>query len=178
MAYFKNFSQITYDYTIKTDKTPIVDTIVDLTERVSMNISKEDIKTLCDEYVIPTGITPEQIAASLYNDPFLHWTILYVNGIANLSSEWPVSENVLSTFVTKKYGFGNEYNTHHYEKMPEGIVIDSKFCIDIYGETPVLVTNYDHEFALNEQKRIILVIKPVYISSFVNSFENAKIGVQ
>lgn len=95
----------------------------------------------------------------------------------SLSSDWPISENALAVFVSKKYGIGNEYNTHHYEKMPEGIRIDQQFCIDTYGETPVLFTNYDHEFSLNEQKRVISVIKPAYISAFVVAFENAKIGV-
>ena len=176
MGYFTNFSLITYDYTIKGDKSAIIETIVDLTERVKLNISQADMINLCDEYVIPTGVKPEQIAASLYNDPLLHWTILYVNGVMNLSSEWPISENALATFVTKKYGSGNEYNTHHYEKMPEGITIDQQFCLDTYGETPILFTNYDYEFALNEQKRVILVIKPSYISAFVVAFNNAKIG--
>lgn len=173
MGYFTNFSLITYDYTIKSDKNAIIETIVDLTERIKMNISKADMINLCDEYLIPTGIKPEQIAASLYNDPLLHWTILYVNGIMNLSSEWPISENALAVFVTKKYGTGNEYNTHHHEKMPEGITIDPQFCIDVYGETSLLVTNYDHEFALNEQKRIILVVKPSHIPAFVTAFNSA-----
>lgn len=177
MGYFTNFSLITYDYTIKSDKNFIIETIVDLTERIALKISASEMVNLCNEYVIPTGVKPEQIASALYNDPFLHWTILYINGIMNLSSEWPISENALSTFVTKKYGAGSEYNTHHYEKMPEGITIDRQFCFDTYGETAVLVTNYDYEFALNEQKRIILVVKPAYISAFVVAFNNAKIGV-
>lgn len=177
MGYFTNFSSITYDYTIKSDKNVIIESLVDLTERITLYISKNDMVNLCDEYVIPTGIKPEQISASLYNDPLLHWTILYVNGIMNISSEWPINENALSAFVTKKYGVGNEYNTHHYEKMPEGITIDKQFCIDTYGETPVLLTNYDHEFAINEQKRIILVIKPDYISAFVVAFNSAMTGV-
>lgn len=176
MGYFTNFSLITYDYTIKTDPLKIIETIPDLTERIKLNISSDSLTLLCNEYMIPSNIKPEQISAILYNDPLLHWTILYINGITNISSDWPLSDNALNSYVTSKYGAGNEFVTHHYEKMPEGITVDYQFCVDTYSEQPTLITNYDYEAMLNDQKRIIKVIKPEYISMFVQMFNNSLLG--
>jgi hypothetical protein len=176
MSYFKNFSLITYDYTIKSDPLNIIETIPDLTERINLNISLDNLAQLCNEYLITSNTKPEQLSAILYNDPLLHWTILYINGISNLSAEWPLSDIALSAYITTKYGVGNEFVTHHYEKMPEGIYVDYQFCIDTYGETPTLITNYDYESMLNDQKRIIKVIKPEYIAMFVQMFNNSLLG--
>jgi hypothetical protein len=116
------------------------------------------------------------MAARLYNDPLLHWTIMYINGLSSLTAEWPINELALFDFITKKYGAGHEYDTHHYEKMPEGIWIDNDFCTATYGEDAKLYTNYDYEYAMNEQKRFIKVIKPAYISGFVQAFRNATVA--
>lgn len=169
--YFEHFDTIKYNFTIKSDNAPIIENITDLTQRTTLKISDSDLEKMCDKYIIQSGMTPEQVAASLYNNPTLHWTILYINNICNVNEEWPISEYELSKFVTKKYGSSFEYNTHHYEKMPEGIWMDSQFIIDTFGENPRLVTNYDYEYEKNEQKRYIKVIKPEYITAFTTSFE-------
>lgn len=174
MTYFKDFDIIEYDFTVR-GELPIIESIVDLMERVHLNITSEDLTKLCDRYLIVGATRPEEIAANLYNDPFLHWTILYVNSISNIYAEWPINDVSLSNFVTKKYGTGHEYDTHHTEKMPERIWMDEQFCSDTYGEDVRNVTNYDYEYELNEVKRQILVIKPEYISQFVRLFKGAMI---
>ena len=175
MAYFKDFSFIKYDYTIPQDVKPIIDVVVDLTQRIQLNISEEDLAKLCDEYIVSDNITPESIAARVYNNPFLHWTILYVNNITDLSAGWPMSGNLLRDFITKKYGAGNEYATHHYETL-EGVWIDPDFAIEIYGIAPKNITNYDFEYNINESKRHIKIIKPSYIARFVQSFQEASVN--
>jgi len=175
MSYFKKFSYIDYDYTLK-GELPRKEVIVDLMQRVQLNISKNDLNVLCDEYIVGPHMTPELIAYKLYNDPLLHWTILYVNDITDIHAEWPLSDQDLFSFVTKKYGSGNEYNVHHYEKMPERLVIDADFCVSVYNETPRTVTNFDYESEKNELKHHIKVIKPEHISNFVQTFQNALIN--
>lgn len=172
MSYFNNFDFIAYDFTIK-GETPIVETIVDLTERVQLKISKEDLAKFCDDYVIPDGMKPEQIASVLYNDPFKHWTILYINNINDVHSDWPMSDAALHDFIVKKYGVDNVSATHHYEKMPERLVVDEAFCKAVYNEDAVLVTNAEYEATLNDLKRFIKVIKPEYIVGFVKAFNEA-----
>lgn len=175
MTYFKDFSFIKYDYTIPQDAFPVIDTIVDLTQRIQFNISNSDLAKICDEYIVADNTTPESIAANVYNDPFLHWTIMYVNDITDLHAGWPLSGTALSEFVTKKYGTGNEENTHHYETL-EGVWIDQDFCLEVYGINPKNITNYDYEYIKNELKRHIKIIKPTYISRFVQAFKEASLN--
>jgi hypothetical protein len=174
--FFSDFNVITVDYTIKGDKTPIVENIVDLLQRVNLKISDKDKKQMCDDYLLPDGMTPEQAASILYNDPFLHWTILYINNIGSIISEWPMPEISLAAYVTKNYGAGKEYDSHHYEKMPERLVIDDQFCLDNYGYHAQIITNYDYEYELNEMKRFIKVVKPAYIDTFVGLFKNSLVA--
>lgn len=171
MTYFKNFSTVKYDFTNRRDATPIIETIVDVTSRVHLNISEKDLNALCEEYIVGDGITPEMIAASLYNDPFLHWTILYINNIADIHKDWPLSDIALNAFITKKYGVGNENNIHHYE-TEAGVTIDVDFAQSTYGTTPIAITNYDYEHEKNELKRHIKIIKPAFISKFVQLFKD------
>src|SRR3990170_2761986 len=127
MTFFKDFPRISYDFTIRSDDGDIVEYITDLSQRVQLKISAADLARLCDDYTIVAGTKPEQIAYNLYGNPLLHWTILYVNGIHDIHGDWPMNESDLSKFVTKKYGDGNEYATHHNEKMPEQIWMDGDF---------------------------------------------------
>jgi len=174
--FFSNFDIIPYDYTIRgKDTVPIIENIVNLTQRTQLSISDDDLKNLTIEYLIPTGIKPEQIASKLYNDPQLHWTILYINDITDITTQWPINESALYAFVTKKYGAGNENLTHHYEKMPERITIDPTFCYSTYGQVARIVTNYDYETDLNESKRFIKAINPLYIASFVQMWQAAQV---
>lgn len=172
MTYFKTFNTINYDFTVPSDTTPIIENITDTARRTYLNITQENLDNLCDTYIVQSGMRPEHIAEKLYNNPRLHWTILFVNKISDVNAEWPIDENSLVDFVEKKYGAGNANNVHHYEKMPEGIVMDPAFVLATYGENALLVTNYEHEYNLNEGKRIIKVIKPQNIPSFVTMFES------
>lgn len=170
MTYFSKFNQIQYDFTVPSDLSPIVTTITDIDRRVNINISAAQLNTMCNTFIVPSGKRPEQIAEELYNDPGLHWTIFFINGLNDLASGWPMNERDMYAFIIKKYGTGNEYNTHHFEKMPEGVWMDQQFVTDMYGETALLVTNYDYENDVNDRKRIIKVIKPEFIAAFVLTY--------
>lgn len=93
--------------------------------------------TLFYDYDVREGDTPELIAYKYYKDPFRYWLVLYSNGIIDPQSEWPLTNNVLSSYIVDKYkqdtanslnipvssvSSGNvmSYVTatvHHYEKV-------------------------------------------------------------
>jgi hypothetical protein len=171
MTAFTNFPAITYDFTSKTDAIPVVETIQDLTTKISLIISDADMENLCFRYTIKNGELPQTISQNTYGTFDYDWTILYINTIANLNAEWPLTDLELIAYATTKYGFNNLYNIHHYEKLPEGLVMDSDFITNMYGAQYVNpLTNVDYETELNEQKRFIYVIKKENISNFVTQF--------
>lgn len=171
MPYFQDFNVLRYDFTTPSDPAPIVESIVDLTQRVRLKISDADLDILCVPYVIQEGETPEKISYKLYNSPEFHWVILYINKITSYYNSWPMTEAALGDFCVKKYGSTNVNNVHHYFCLPYYIQMDAQFIIDNYGASSVLeVTNYDYETRLNELKRFIKVIDPKRLTAFVDMY--------
>lgn len=184
MTYFKNFDFIKYNFAVA-GEAPRIEVIPDIMKGITLNISDKDLETLTDTYIIREGMKPEEVAYILYDDPFLHWTILYVNKIVDINAEWPLDEIALRSFVTKKYGAGHEYDIHHYRRA-DGVIIDSEkeytnantgevysktdFCKDTYNTPAISVSNYDYESELNFDKSVIKTIKPARMTTFLAGF--------
>lgn len=168
--YFKKFPNAIYDFTIKTDAVPYRDIICDLTTRVNTYIKSDDMDDLCDIHMIQNDELPEHIAFKLYGDPLLHWTILYINGICDMCSQWPLSEAKLKTYAMEKYGT-NINSVKHTVKLPENIVMDRVAIEAMYGPSYAAdVTNWEYEIQQNEYKRFVKVIKAEFIGNFVDEY--------
>lgn len=168
--FFKNFNNVIYNFSSDKSSTQITERVMDLTTRVSLRIDKKDLSNLCSSYIIEQGDTPEIVADKLYKNSELHWTILYINKIADVYSQWPLSEFDLREFCKEKYGTEID-SVKHSIKIPENIVMDKNYILSNYdSNTCVDITNWEYESQKNDEKRIILVIKPTLITTFVNQF--------
>ena len=193
--YFKNFQNVLYDFTVRTDKASIIDVVMDLTTRVSAFISPDSFNSLTQQYVVRNGETPDIISGNLYGEPLYHWTIMYINGIADIPSEWPMSDAMLAEYMIRVYGTQvdapkypdpQEYakyqadNTYTMRtgvgqegvyKLPERIVMDYNYVAAQYGSAWIeYITNATWEIERNEAKRVIKVIQPQFIEDFVSQF--------
>ena len=56
------------------------------------------------EYTILPGERPDSLSYKAYNDPRFFWTILILNNITNMNTEWPLDDDELDTFIINKYG--------------------------------------------------------------------------
>lgn len=94
--------------------------------------------------------TPEIMSFRYYSDCYRYWLLFYSNGIIDPNSEWPLTENQLTLYLTDKYksDAANSLNissnvvtssqtfsyvtatTHHYEKY-----ITTTNSIDNVGQT-------------------------------------------
>jgi hypothetical protein len=81
----------------------------------------------------------------------------------------------LSKFITKKYGVGNEYVTHHYEDAA-GNRVDFEDQIGAVAEISTVavgataVTRFVYEERLNDSKRTIRIMQRQYIDLVINEF--------
>ena len=174
MTFFESFPSKQVTYTIKTDSTPIVATIQDLTTSVGMVITPTDLNIMCFKYTIKNSDLPQTLSQQFYNSPEFDWTILYINGIFNLNTDWPLKELQLREFVSDKYGVSNIDAANCYLKVPENVIMDHSFIVSNYGaQYAVALSNYDWEEFLNEQKRYIYCLKPENVSDFVLKFTTA-----
>ena len=139
------------------------------------------------KYDVSGDDRPDNVADLIYGDPTLDWVVLISNNIVNVQSEWPLSQADFNTYLTEKYD--NETTLysgiHHYEanevKTNDGSIIiasgtrvsagQSVSYFDEDSSQHVVrtdiaspVTNYMFEDQLNEDKRNIFVLKPIYLN--------------
>ena len=144
--------------------------------------------TLFTEENVRDGERPEDVASRLYRNPFYNWTILVINDITDVYSQWPKSVSQLQEFINDKYD--NPMATKHHVTtevkdakdniiVPAGKVVASNYQISYYNgsttvtATPVAsVTNATYETELNSKKQNIQVVKPELIEDFVAVYYN------
>ena len=168
--YFANFPLIVYD-SVGDGNFKIV---TNLLKRVALRAKVRTNTLLYDTYDVKEGETPEMIADKLYDDPELHWVILFVNNITDRYHQWPMNFGQFNTFIADKYS--NIDAVHHYEvSQTSG---DTSIKIDIgtdttgYSEADLTtVTNREFEEERQDKLRQIRLLDRAYIEQFVEEFE-------
>jgi len=139
------------------------------------------------KYTIVDGDRPDIIADRLYGSPFYDWVILLTNNLVNAQYDWPMSNYTLQKVVEKEfsepYGTIHHYETYEYGPYPGGLHVDQTFYnknhkLNIEGQIVVKngnelcrpVTIMEHYTAENEKKRQIYLLKPRYLTGFVDDF--------
>ena len=168
--YFANFPLIVYD-SVGDGNFKIV---TNLLKRVALRAKVRTNTLLYDTYDVKEGETPEMIADKLYDDPELHWVILFVNNITDRYHQWPMNFGQFNTFIADKYS--NVDAVHHYEvSQTSG---DTSVKIDIgtdttgYSEADLTtITNREFEEERQDTLRQIRLLDRSYIEQFVQEFE-------
>ena len=147
--------------------------VTNLLRRVGMRAKLKSNTLLYDTYNVKEGETPEIIAHKLYGDAQLHWIILLINDITDRYHQWPMSEAQFSQYLKDKYS--NPDAVHHYEIPQESGDTDVKINIGTSNAdypTATLITNYEHEQKLQDDKRKIRLLDPSFISQFVTEYKS------
>ena len=168
--YFGSFPLIIYD-SVGDGNFKIV---TNLLKRVAMRSKVKANTLIFDTYDVKEGETPEMIADKLYDDPELHWVILFVNNITDRYHQWPMNFGQFNTFIADKYS--NIDAVHHYEiSQTSG---DTSVKIDIgtdttgYSEADLTtITNREFEEERQDTLRQIRLLDRSYIEQFVQEFE-------
>ena len=168
--YFTNFPFIVYD-SVGDGNFKIV---TNLLKRVAMRTKVRTNTLLFDTYDVKEGETPEMIADKLYDDPELHWVVLFVNNITDRYHQWPMNFGQFNAFIADKYS--NVDAVHHYEvSQTSG---DTSVKIDIgtdttgYSEADLTtITNREFEEERQDTLRQIRLLDRSYIEQFVQEFE-------
>ena len=151
--------------------------VTDLMIRVKLKSKVEDEVTLYTKHSVTSGERPEQIADEYYNDPSLHWVILLVNNITDPFYGWPLSEKEFLDYVNDKYTTPS--GVHHYErtqtsgKQSGDGPSDYSHLIECKSTDSgaTAVTNLEYEQRVQDEKRQIKILHPIYLSAFVKEFD-------
>ena len=142
--------------------------------------------TVFEKYSVKGDDRPDNVANEIYGDPNLDWVVLLSNNIINVQNEWPLSQIAFENYVLDKYGtLANLDEIHHYESnevidstgviiFPKGVRVSAAQSVSYHEPltseqvtvNPVskAVTNYEHEQKVNDEKRRIFLIKPIYLN--------------
>ena len=137
---------------------------------------------------------PDNVADIIYGDPTLDWVVLLSNNIVNVQSEWPLSQGDFNRYITDKYGTEEKLYSgiHHYESrevkasdgtiiIPSGARVSVGQSVSFFDEITnqqvirtdiaMPITNYMYEDRLNNEKRNIFLLKPIYLNILFDDIE-------
>ena len=143
--------------------------------------------TFFTKFTVPGDDRPDNVANTIYDDPSLDWVVLLSNNIVNVQSEWPLGQAAFNTYITEKYGDETTLYSgiHHYESrevqandgtiiIPSGQRVSIGQSVSFFDEdssqqivrtdVAMPITNYAFEEKLNDEKRNIFVLKPIYLN--------------
>ena len=175
MYFDKNFPVIPYD---SVGQGTFKD-VTNLLRRVALNTKVKTNTLHYDTYDVKEGETPESIAHKLYGNAELHWVVLIVNDITDRYHQWPMNYAQFLQYVNDKYDDVNA--VHHYEITQSSGDTTTKIEVyansalytgdtDFYG-TATAITNFEYEENLQDERRKIRLLDPVYLQQFVKEYE-------
>ena len=149
--------------------------------------------TYFTKYKIVGDDRPDNVAYQVYGSTDYDWLILLANNIVNVGSEWPMTQESFSKYMTRKYGAElNFYKPHHYETVEvkdsigriivrPGLQVPKDYTISYYDsglDSQITTTNivkeysnYDYENKIQDNIRNIFVIKREYIGIVLDDIE-------
>ena len=130
----------------------------------------------------------DQVAYNFYGDSGLDWVVLTTNNIVHVRDEWPMGNQDFLTYLNAKYTAEQLSNIHHYETklirdsrgrliQPEGLTVPAGHSIRFLDNgvlrTESQLTSFtflEHENNVNDKKRDIDILRPEYLSVFLENF--------
>ena len=194
--YFRNLPE--FDYVDRTRNDGSLGDYTRVKNLFKKGVLRKDIfqdLSFFTKYIVEGDDRPDNVADRVYGDPTLDWVVLMANNITNIQSEWPLSQADFNTFLLDKYE--NETilysGIHHYESnevktsrdvivIPSGMRVGVGQSVSFYDDglkqqvtkTDVAspITNYMHEDKINNDKRNIFILKPIYLNLVFDDLEN------
>ena len=148
--------------------------------------------TFFTKYKIIGDQRPDNVADEVYGDSNFDWVVMLSNNIMNLETEWPWSEEAFNKYLLAKYGsYEKIYETKDYETteitdstgriiIREGLVVPQDFSVTFYDtglqqtvtkSSTFPVSNYEYENRINNAKRNIFLLKPIYLAVIVDDMD-------
>ena len=196
--YFRNIPD--FEYVNRTKDGQFISNYTQVKNFFKKGKLREDLfqdLTVFEKYNIKGDDRPDNVAFEIYDDPTLDWVVLMSNNIINIQNEWPLNQQAFESYVLDKYGTIEKLNEiHHYESnevkdtngviiFPKGVRVSAAQSVSYFEPlseelvtvNPVskAVTNYQHEEKINDEKRRIFLIKPIYLNVVFDDLEEMMI---
>jgi len=174
--YFSNFPTTNHDLTNDGQK-------VRLTNILRRFKIKSSVKSGLDvyyEYDVQAGDRPDTIAEKYYGSSAHAWIVLHFNDIIDPMFDWPLFNEDFNNYIKGKYGSipSSKATTHEYRQIlseakvlnngtripKRWVVIDLTTYNTLVDADKELITKYDYEIELNDEKRKIQILDKRYLN--------------
>ena len=190
-SYFRHLPDLDYPSLVN-DRNSVYDyqIVKNIFKRAVLRDDIFDEVTAFTKYSVQGDERPDQVANRFYKDSGLDWVVLTTNNIIHVRDEWPMGNQDFLTYLNGKYTAEELANIHHYETdvlrdsrgrliHPKGLTVPSNYSISFLDNgvlrTESKITSFtflEHETNLNDAKRNINILKPEYLTVFLEDFEN------
>ena len=192
--YFRNIPD--FEYVNRTKDGQFISNYTQVKNFFKKGKLREDLfqdLTIFEKYSIKGDDRPDNVAYEIYGDSTLDWVVLLSNNIINIYNEWPLTQQGFENYVLDKYGTAAKLDEiHHYESnevkdsngviiFPKGVRVSAAQSVSYFEPlneeqitvNPVskAVTNYQYEQSVNDKKRRIFLIKPIYLNVVFDDLE-------
>ena len=192
--YFRNIPD--FEYVNRTKDGQFISNYTQVKNFFKKGKIREDLfqdLTVFEKYSILGDDRPDNVANEIYGDPTLDWVVLLSNNIVNIYNEWPLSQQAFESYVLDKYKtLAKLDEVHHYESnevkdssgviiFPKGVRVSAAQSVSYFEPlsdeqvtvNPVskAITNYQYEQSVNDKKRRIFLIKPIYLNVVFDDLE-------
>jgi hypothetical protein len=192
---FGDFPRISYTL----DNYASEQVVVDIFRRIVLSKEYQDNSTYFEEYEVLHGEAPEEVSYRFYGTTELHWLILMLNDIVDPRFEWPISEENLYKSVSDKYGGDKNIFSINRAKNQAGYEVETFFILTEESthndpvrilfesnetnsiNTPIpyqdsteiadFVSNFEVEEAINENYRLIKILKQEFVQEILLSYK-------
>ena len=196
--YFRNIPD--FEYVNRTKDGQFISNYTQVKNFFKKGRIREDLfqdLTVFEKYSVKGDDRPDNVAFEIYDDPTLDWVVLTSNNITNVQNEWPLSQKGFEDYILDKYKTHEKLNEiHHYESnevkdstgviiFPKGVRVSAAQSVSYFeplSEESVTVnpisravTNFEHEQKVNDDKRRIFLIKPIYLGVVFDDLEEMMI---
>ena len=192
--YFRNIPD--FEYVNRTKDGQFISNYTQVKNFFKKGKLREDLfqdLTVFEKYSIKGDDRPDNVANEIYGDANLDWVVLLSNNIINIYNEWPLNQQAFESYVLDKYKTLEKLSEiHHYESnevkdssgviiFPKGVRVSAAQSVSYFeplsdeqvtvNPVSTAVTNYQYEQSVNDKKRRIFLIKPIYLNVVFDDLE-------
>lgn len=154
--------------------------VTNILKRFAFRTEIEKIDAVFYDYVVQDGDRPDTIAEKYYGDARHAWIVLHFNNIEDPAFGWALFGNNFEKYIEGKYGSVStaQSTVHEYRKILtnrsvryDGSVVPERYVVvdqTTYNATAPtmrrLISKYDYEAELNEEKGKIKLLDERYLA--------------
>ena len=154
--------------------------VPDITKRITIPDEYKNDSRYWFQYRLKDSDTLAHLSRTIYNTPN-HWLlIVLMNDMVNVDEAWPIPEREFSKWFHTEFPDNRYSDILHYVD-PHGNVQDPEAYVDLgealnvkdaiskLGLKPV--TFYEYYYQINEDKRMIKILLPEFVTGLVKQLE-------